>query len=135
MVLSLTFVQVIHIPVTAHTRYWVLHSYVLNQLSSYINMYIQTTLINFTIDLCKLHRLDLQKSFMRCRGTLQKPLFIFEFSQDSALHNAIVLEQFDFIVDKAIRYQIPTLKPIMAQNSKNHSTSKNYGSSISNPHN
>ncbi len=59
MVLSLTFVQVIHIPVTAHTRYWVLHSYVLNQLSSYINMYIQTTLINFTIDLCKLHRLDL----------------------------------------------------------------------------
>ncbi len=66
MVLSLTFVQVIHIPVTAHTRYWVLHSYVLNQLSSYINMYIQTTLINFTIDLCKLHRLDLQKSFMRC---------------------------------------------------------------------
>jgi antitoxin component of MazEF toxin-antitoxin module len=34
------------------------------------------------------------------------PLFIFELSRDTALHNAIVLEQFNFNIDKVIKAQL-----------------------------
>jgi hypothetical protein len=36
---------------------------------------------------------------------LKSPLFLFECSRDAALRNAIVLEQFNFDVDKAIKHQ------------------------------
>jgi hypothetical protein len=37
---------------------------------------------------------------------LKTPLFIFERSRDAALHNAIVLEQFNFNINKAINSQV-----------------------------
>jgi hypothetical protein len=37
---------------------------------------------------------------------LKTPLFIFERSRDAALHNAIVLEQFNFNIDKVINSQV-----------------------------
>jgi hypothetical protein len=37
--------------------------------------------------------------------TTRPPLFIFEYSQEAALHNAIVLENYNFDVNKALRAQ------------------------------
>jgi hypothetical protein len=50
--------------------------------------------------------IDIIRDLHRHKEPPQKtPLFIFERSRDAALHNAIVLESFNFDIDKSIRAQ------------------------------
>jgi hypothetical protein len=64
---------------------------------------VYTISANTTVTQARFIEIIQELHSLEYNNLLKSPLFIFECSRDVALHNAIVLEQFNFDIDRAIQ--------------------------------